>query len=63
MFVEELYVYDTTNNPDNEYLYSDFVTGHNVNTPITAKDYEIAIEHYATTDQTKKIGLKLNQLF
>jgi len=31
--------------------------------PITEQDYDLATEKYATTDQTKKVGLELKPLF
>ena len=75
LIVEEKYVYDESRTGktypyyaadgpfklyNTHYFYSNL---EKTNQPITEQDYKLAIEKYATTDQTKKVGLELKPLF
>ncbi len=76
--VDEIYVYDESETGktypyyaadvpvklyDTHYFYSNTEIGLDANKPITKQDFDLAIEKYATTDQTKKVGLELKPIF
>ncbi len=75
LLVEEKYIYDesrtgktyphyTADGPFKLYNTHCFYSNlERTNRPITEQDYALAIEKYATTDQTKKVGLELKPLF